>query len=45
MGLTYIDVSHRGIHEGILIGPADIAATYYGPGVKPAALPGENSQR
>ena len=32
-GLTYIDISHRGIGEGLLIGPADIAATYYGPGV------------
>jgi len=38
MGLTYIDVSHRGIHEGILIGPADIAATYYGPGVSAETL-------
>ena len=32
-GLTYIDVSHRGIAGGIWISPADIAATYYGPGV------------
>lgn len=32
-GLTYIDVSHRGVGGSFLISPADIAATYYGPGV------------
>lgn len=33
MGLSYLDVSHRGMGGSFLIGPADIAATYYGPGV------------
>ncbi|GHE06616.1 hypothetical protein U879_08780 [Defluviimonas sp. 20V17] len=38
MALAYIDVSHRGIGGSYLITPADIAATYYGPGVGVATL-------
>ena len=33
MGLLYLDVSHRTFGGSYMIGPADIAATYYGPGV------------
>lgn len=38
MALTYIDFSHRGISGSYWIGPANIAATYYGPGVSVATL-------
>jgi hypothetical protein len=37
MGLWYVDVSHRSA-TGSWIGPADIAATYYGPGVSVVTL-------
>ena len=37
-GLAYLDFSHRGVGGGFLIGPADIAATYYGPGVSITTL-------
>ena len=33
VGLMYIDVSHRSANASLLVTPADIAATYYGPGV------------
>lgn len=38
MGLLYLDVSHRGIGGSFWIGPADVAATYYGPGVSVVTL-------
>lgn len=38
MGLVYLDASHRGMAGGFIIGPADIAATYDGPGVSTVTL-------
>lgn len=38
MGLLYLDVSHRSLGGSYVIGPADIAATYYGPGVSVMTL-------
>lgn len=38
MGVSYVDVSHRGIGGSVWIGPNEIAATYYGPGVSVATL-------
>ncbi len=38
MALAYVDISHRGVTGSYWIGPANIAATYYGPGVGVATL-------
>jgi hypothetical protein len=32
MALIYLDLSHRDLSRGLVIGPSDIVATYYGPG-------------
>lgn len=38
MALAYLDYSHRGVGGSLWITPADIAATYYGPGVSVTTL-------
>lgn len=38
MALAYVDISHRGVTRSYWIAPANIAATYYGPGVSVATL-------
>lgn len=38
MALIYLDASHQDLSNSIWIGPSNIAATYYGPGVSVVTL-------